>query len=104
MKLVKAFDIDLAWSTLAPTLVEYQSNIWLSDAQGMLWSDKETQRPRLYEDAPPTWEREVGQWAWDSREVRVLPGTAPGQYDIVLTLFDLATLQPLTLRMRTVLW
>ncbi|NCF64567.1 MAG: hypothetical protein GWP61_01245 [Chloroflexi bacterium] len=92
----ETFDIDLAWSTLAPTLVEYQSNVWLSDSAGMLWSDKETQRPRLYEDAPPTWEREANQWAWDSREVRVLPGTPPGQYDLVLTLFDLATLQPVT--------
>ncbi len=93
----KAFDIDLAWITLAPTQVEYQSNVWLADSEGLLWSDKETQRPRLYEDAPPTWEREVGNWAWDSREVRILPGTVPGQYDIVLTLFDLATLQPVTL-------
>jgi hypothetical protein len=93
----KTFDIDLAWSTLAPTLVEYQSNVWLADSEGLLWSNKETQRPRLYEDAPPTWEREVGQWAWDSREVQVFPGTPPGHYDIVLTLFDLATLQPLTL-------
>jgi len=92
----ETFDIDLAWNTLAPTLSEYQSNVWLADSEGLLWSDKETNRPRLYEDAPPTWERKVGQWAWDSREVRVLEGTPPGQYDIVLTLFDLATLQPLT--------
>jgi hypothetical protein len=92
------FDIDLAWRALSPTGVEYQSNVWLADADGLLWSDKETQRPRLYEDAPPTWEWGEGQWAWDSREVSVLAGTPPGQYDIVLTLFDLATLQPLTLR------
>ncbi len=94
----ETFDIDLAWSALAPTGAEYQSNVWLADADGLLWSDKETQRPRLYEDAPPTWEWGVGQWAWDSREGSVWPGTPPGQYDPVLTLFDLDTLQPLTLR------
>lgn len=93
----KTFDIDLAWSTLGSTEDAYQSNVWLADADGLLWSDKDTQRPRLYEDAPPTWERGAGQWVWDSREVRVLPGTPAGQYDIVLTLFDLATLKPLTL-------
>ncbi len=91
------FDIDLAWETVAPTLNTYQSNVWLAGNDGLLWSDKETQRPRLYEDGPATWEREAGQWAWDSREVQVLPGTPPGQYDIVLTLFDRDTLQPVTL-------
>ena len=97
VKAGETFDIDLAWRTLAPTAIKYQSNVWLADADGLLWSDKDTQRPRLYEDAPPTWERGEGEWAWDSREVSVLPGTPPGQYDIVLTLFDLATLQPVTL-------
>ncbi len=91
------FDIDLAWESIAPTLRTYQSNVWLADGQGVLWSDKETQRPRLYEDGPATWEREPGQWAWDSREVLVLPGTPPGQYDVVMTLFDRDTLQPVTL-------
>ena len=93
----ETFDIDLAWTTAAPTSVAYQSNIWLAGADGLLWSAKETQRPRIFEDAPPTWERPVGSWVWDSREVQILPGTPPGQYNLVLTLFDLDTLQPLTL-------
>jgi hypothetical protein len=62
-----------------------------------LWSEKETYRPRLYEDGPATWEMVPGQWSWDSREVHVLPGTPPGDYDIVMTLFDRDTLQPVTL-------
>ena len=93
----ETFDIDLAWTAAAPTLLELQSNVWLAGPDGLLWSDKETQRPRIYEDAPPTWEWQPGQWVWDSREVRVLAGAPPGRYDIVLTLFDLASLQPLTL-------
>jgi hypothetical protein len=91
-------DIDLAWRLQANTESWYQSNVWLADDDGMLWSAKDTERPRLYEDAPPTSEWLAGQWAWDSREIAVLAGTPPGEYDVVLTLFDLATLQPLTLR------
>ena len=93
----ETFDIDLAWQTIAPTQKTYQSNVWLSDEQGLLWSEKETYRPRLYEDGPATWEMVPGQWSWDSREVHVLPGTPPGDYDIVMTLFDRDTLQPVTL-------
>jgi hypothetical protein len=91
------FDIDLAWLVKAPPLADYQSNVWLSGPAGMTWSDKETQRPRIYEDTAPSRMWLPGQWAWDSREVQVLPGTPPGQYDIVLTLFDLADLNPITL-------
>lgn len=91
------FDIDLAWVTVAPPTADYQSNVWLAGPGGLVWSEKETERPRLYEDAPRTRFWQPGQWGWDSREVRVLSGTPPGEYDIVLTLFDLATLQPLTL-------
>ncbi|MGD8807548.1 MAG: glycosyltransferase family 39 protein [Chloroflexota bacterium] len=91
------FDIDLAWLVEAPPAADYQSNVWLTGPDGMTWSDKETQRPRLFEETGPTRSWLPGQWAWDSREVQVLEGTPPGQYDIVLTLFDLADLSPLTL-------
>ncbi len=92
----QTFDIDLAWTTLETTNRVLQSNIWLAGPDSLLWSDKETQRPRLFEDPPPTRERGAGQWVWDSREIQVLPGTPPGEYDLVLTLFDLETLAPLT--------
>jgi hypothetical protein len=93
----EGFDIDLAWLVEAPPAGEYQSNVWLAGPAGMTWSDKETQRPRIYENVAPTSMWLPGQWAWDSREIQVLPGTPPGRYDIVLTLFDLADLSPLTL-------
>jgi hypothetical protein len=92
------FDIDLAWTATDFPQARYQSNVWLLGPDGLVWSDLETQRPRLYEDVPPTLFWQPGQWGWDSREVRVLRGTPPGQYDIVVTLFDLATLQPVTLQ------
>jgi hypothetical protein len=93
----ETFDIDMAWTAVAPPQVDYQTNVWLVGPEGLVWSDKGTERPRLYEDAPPTRLWAAGEWGWDSREVRVLPGTPPGDYDLVLTLFDKATLQPVTL-------
>lgn len=91
------FDVDMAWTAVAHPQADYQTNLWLVGPEGLTWSDKDTQRPRLYEDAPQTRAWQPGQWAWDSREVQVLSGTPPGRYDLVLTLFDKATLQPLTL-------
>ncbi|MBX3055129.1 MAG: hypothetical protein KF770_01535 [Anaerolineae bacterium] len=91
------FDVDMAWTALDYPRAQYQTNVWLAGEDGLLWSEKETFRPRLYEDAPPTLFWQSGQWAWDSREVQVLPGTPPGVYDLVLTLFDRDTLQPVTL-------
>ncbi|MEM7115960.1 MAG: hypothetical protein AAF614_26195 [Chloroflexota bacterium] len=91
------FDIDMTWTAVSPPTATYQSNIWLEDTDGQLWSDKETHRTRLYETAPRTNHWRVGQWGWDSREVAVLPGTPPGVYNVILTQFDRDTLQPLTL-------
>ena len=95
------FDIDLAWTTLAPPTVDYQSDVWLVGPDGLIGSVKGTERPRVFEDAPPTRQWLPGDWAWDSREVQVLSGAPPGEYDIVLTLFDKATLQPVTLTAAT---
>ncbi len=91
------FDINMAWTAVAPPQADYQTNVWLVGPDGLIWSEKGTERPRLYEDAPPTRQWLPGQWAWDSREVQLFSGTPPGQYDIILTLFDKADLQPLTL-------
>lgn len=93
----ETFDIDIAWTATDPPPVDYQTNVWLEGPEGLIWSDLGTERPRLYEDAPPTRQWAAGEWGWDSREVRVLPGTPPGDYRLVVTLFDKATLQPVTL-------
>jgi hypothetical protein len=94
----ETFDIDMAWTTVAPPAADYQTDVWLVGEDGLTWSAKGTERPRVFEDAPPTRQWLPGEWAWDSREASVLSGAPPGRYDIVLTLFDKATLAPLTLR------
>jgi hypothetical protein len=91
------FDVDMAWTAVAAPQTNYQTNVWLVDDEGLVWSDKETHRPRLYEDAPGTQFWQPGQWAWDSREVAIFSGTPPGEYSLVMTLFEQTTLQPVTL-------
>ena len=93
----ETFDIDMAWRLVAPATADYQTEVWLEDADGLVWSVKGTERPRVFEDAPPTRQWAIGEWGWDSREVRVLGGAPPGDYAVVMTLFDKATLQPATL-------
>jgi hypothetical protein len=93
----QSFDIDLAWRVLEPPVTDYQSNVWLAGPEGMIWSDKETNRPRTYEDTVRSRFWLPGQWTWDSREIEVLEGTPPGRYDIVLISFDRDSLQPMTL-------
>lgn len=92
----ETFDVDLAWTAVAPPVVDYQSEITLLDPDGLTWSRKGTERPRTYEDMPPTRQWAAGEWGWDSREVATLTGTPPGTYDIAVTLFDKATLAPVT--------
>lgn len=91
------FDVHMAWSAVAPPTADYQSEIALIGPDGLAWSRKGTERPRIYEDMPPTRQWVTGEWGWDSREVQTLSGAPPGRYDIVVTLFDKETLAPLTL-------
>jgi len=93
----ETFDIDMAWTAVAPPQVDYQSEISLIGPDGLAWSQKGTERPRVFEDAAPTRLWAAGEWGWDSREVWTLTGAPPGIYDIVVTLFDKATLAPVTL-------
>ncbi len=93
----ETFDVHMAWSAVAPPAADYQSEISLIGPDNLAWSRKGTERPRTYEDMPPTRQWATGEWGWDSREVQTLSGAPPGLYDIVVTLFDKETLAPLTL-------
>ncbi len=88
--------VDLSWLTLKQPTATYLYDVWVSDANGVIWSQKETFRSHIFEEPPPTHLWEPGQKIWDSREVTLLPGTPPGQYDIVVTLYDKETTQPAT--------
>jgi hypothetical protein len=91
------FEIDLAWIADRTPDKALQTNLWLRGSDGHIWSEKQTFRPRPFQEPSPTTFWLPNQWAWDGREIEVLEGTPPGDYDIVLTLFDRSSLQPVTL-------
>ncbi|MEM7332771.1 MAG: glycosyltransferase family 39 protein [Chloroflexota bacterium] len=90
-------EVRMAWTAVSHPTRNYQTNVWLEDEAGHLWSDKNTFRTRKYEDAPPTLAWQPGQWGWEIWEVEPLAGIPPGNYKLVMTLFDLETLEPVTL-------
>jgi len=88
--------VDLHWTVRRQPLGRYQTVIHLVGADGLRWSPSDTYRPTDYEDAPPTSTWMPGTHALDSHEIEPLPGTPPGTYAIVLTVFDRETLRPLS--------
>ena len=89
------FRIDLTWTASQSPTGNYSTRVALVDADGLIWSAKETFRPRGYQRHPATPEWRPGAWVWDSHSVPILPGTPPGTYQLKLTVFDRATLAPL---------
>ena len=88
--------LDLYWTARVQPAARYQTVIHLVGSDGLRWSEPDSFRPRGYADHPPTTTWEPGRYALDSHEVEPLPGTPPGVYDVVLTVFDRDTLAPLS--------
>ncbi len=89
--------VDLYWTVRHQPSRRYQSVIHLVGPEGLRWSPTDSYRPADYQGAPPTTAWRPGRYAIDSHEVEPLPGTPPGRYDVVLTVFDRDTLQPLSM-------
>lgn len=88
------FRIDLAWTAQEKPLGDYITRICLVNTEDLAWSAKETFRPRGYQEHPPTYQWEPGNWVWDSHSIPILPGTPPGIYQIKLTVFERDSLTP----------
>lgn len=88
--------IDLYWTARQQPSRRYQTVIHLVGPERFRWSPQDSYRPTDYQDPPPTTTWRVGRYAIDTHEVEPLPGTPPGRYDIVLTVFDRETLVPLS--------
>lgn len=90
--------VDLKWvPDVAPQNL-YQATVRLMGPDGLIWSEKKTTPLAAYNMMlPPTDEWQAGETYWDRLEVSLLPGTPPGQYRVMLTVFDQKTLQPVTL-------
>ena len=89
--------VELLWSASARPDVEYRTSVLLIGADGRTWSPAGTLRPRGYEPPPPTTQWQPGEYAFDPHLVSPLPGTPPGTYDVVVSLFARETLEPATL-------
>ncbi|HHH40606.1 MAG TPA: hypothetical protein ENK56_01215 [Chloroflexi bacterium] len=89
--------LDLYWRAYAPPGRPYRTSVTVRGPEGLFWSPKQSWRPRGYQDYPPTPGWPPDRYALDSHEVELLPGTPPGTYDLVLTVFDQETLAPLSL-------
>jgi hypothetical protein len=90
--------VDLYLGAYAQPGARYQTVMHLVGPDGMRWSQPDSFHPRGYTACPFTtiWSPDV--YALDSHEIEPLPGTPPGTYDVVLTVFDedtLAALSPL---------
>jgi hypothetical protein len=88
--------IDLYWTTYTRPTARYQTVIHLVGDDGMRWSMPDTARPRGYANYPPNFTWSSDHYALDSHQVVPLSGTPPGDYDVVLTIFDRDTLAPLS--------
>ena len=91
----KTFHLDLYWKAQRKLAVEYSAYARLKDAQSNLWSPKDSGRPGGYRDYPPTTTWPLDEYAQDSYQILVLPGTPPGEYDLVIGAFSKATLEEL---------
>ncbi len=91
----ESFRLDLYWRAQRKLVAEYSAYARLKDAQSSLWSPKDSRRPGGYRDYPATTTWPLDEYAQDSYQIQVLPGTPPGQYDLVVGAFSKATLEEL---------
>ena len=85
---------DLFWTAVVPPARAFQATLHLVGPGGLLWSAKESARPRDWRPAPDTAAWPPGRYALDSHLLAALPGTPPGVYDVEVILFDKETLRP----------
>jgi hypothetical protein len=77
---------------------EYRPKFTVAGPDGSVWNDpKNALPPRWQFEPPPTYAWPPGEYAQWARHDMVLPGTPPGRYRLVATVFDLQTLVPLSL-------
>lgn len=74
---------------------EYRPRFDIVSADGAVWNNgNEALPPRWHREPPGTQYWPVGQYAQWARRETILPGAPPGDYQLIATVFDLATLAP----------
>ncbi len=87
--------LDIYWKAQRKLTAEYSAYARLQDAESNLWSPKDSRRPGGYRDYPATTTWPLDEYALDSYQMLVLPGTPPGEYDLVVGAFSKDTLEEL---------
>jgi 4-amino-4-deoxy-L-arabinose transferase-like glycosyltransferase len=77
--------LTLYWLALEPMEADYVVYLKLINALYHVWGEQES---RPYWDGLPTNTWYKGQAIGDPREIKLLPGTPPGSYQITVNLFD----------------
>jgi len=79
------FPVLLYWHAVTPLDVNYQSFVHLARPLHILWGQEDHLNPG---DLPTTrWP--LDRYVWDEYEVRVLPGTPPGEYVLNVGLYSM---------------
>ena len=88
-------DVTIFWTGRTAPTGDYLTTVALRDAQGLLWSSKKSESALRFREAISSNAWEVGQFAVTKQRVQSMDGILPGSYDLVVTLFDRHSLQPL---------
>ncbi len=78
--------LTLYWKAVAPAPVNYQVFAHLTRPPFVLWGQSDKLNPGDF----PTTRWPLDKYVWDDHALRVLPGTPPGEYAVVVGLYTLA--------------
>jgi hypothetical protein len=83
----QALPLTLYWRATAPVPHNYQVFAHVTNPATTLWGQSDKLNPGDF----PTTRWPLDRFVWDDHQVRVLPGTPPGEYRLSVGLYDLKT-------------
>jgi len=87
-------DVALYWRAIQSLNVDYSVAVHLVDEQGRRYGQKDSQHPAAY----PTSRWEMGMYGYDQHRVTIWPGTPPGEYAILVSVYDVTSGRSLDVR------
>ncbi len=87
-------ELTLYWRALRPLDTDYSIAAHLTDDQGRRYGQKDSQHPAGY----PTSRWQMDTYARDLHRLTIWPGTPPGEYDLLVSVYDVKTGRSLDVR------
>lgn len=84
--------VTLFWRALQPVGGDYTIYLKLINPAYHIWGQQDS---RPYHDGSPTWTWQEGQVIYDPRQLELLPGTPPGEYQIEIIPFEIYSTEAL---------